>query len=79
MTAPGVTAILNHANKDVISSDSEDFISLKFSLKTASWELARWCFLDLIPEISSLLFLLTSSKWEGGTWGNLELGESCES
>lgn len=66
MTAPGVTAILNHANEDVISSDSEDFISLKFSLKTASWELAKWCFLDLIPEISSLFLILTDIQQIGG-------------
>lgn len=39
MTAYGVTAILNHANEDVISSDSEGFISLKIILRTASREL----------------------------------------
>lgn len=39
MTACGVTAILNHANEDVISSDSEGFISLKIILRTTSREL----------------------------------------
>lgn len=46
LTAGDVTATLNHANEDVISSDSGGFISLTVILRMAeSWSLLRSLFL----------------------------------